>query len=358
MKVGCAFLAAPLPTSIRDSRLSVSLRKHPRTTSPTWRRTAATVMKESQIKVDDKNSLPPEDDFKYTGVGETGPAFLIAAFAQALPFGFPHGGRPMELLYFLSTACSALFIGCKRSPLEPLYSAPLTKLQAIVAPLASSVFLFGAYLLIKYTQIDVSIFFNFATTFLGLSCVAGTVQPLYQSLLPKKLPGLSIPIKLRKALGADKIGPDMILSALTAVGVAGAYIAHLEPNFLFGNVIAYCIGVRVLSIIRPDSFVVACGLLVGLLLYDVFWVFGADVMVTVATQVNSPGKFLVPRDLSQFVNTGSTPYPYSILGLGDCVIPGIFATLALFLDAVLVYGRKEVPIKGPIKSGPYFTSVS
>ena len=54
----------------------------------------------------------------------------------------------------------------------------------------------------------------------------------------------------------------------------------------------------------------------GLLIYDVFWVFATDVMVTVAKSFDAPIKLLFPR------GPGERP---SMLGLGDIVVPGILS---------------------------------
>lgn len=42
--------------------------------------------------------------------------------------------------------------------------------------------------------------------------------------------------------------------------------------------------------ISLDSIKVGCLLLVGLFVYDIFWVFGTDVMVTVAKGLEAPIK--------------------------------------------------------------------
>ena len=54
----------------------------------------------------------------------------------------------------------------------------------------------------------------------------------------------------------------------------------------------------------------------GLFFYDIFWVFGTDVMVTVAKSFDAPIKLLFPKDLF------AAELQYSMLGLGDIVIPG------------------------------------
>ena len=74
------------------------------------------------------------------------------------------------------------------------------------------------------------------------------------------------------------------------------------------------------------SFKIAFVLLWGLFFYDIFWVYGTDVMVTVAKSLNAPVKLLFPVDLT------ATPPKFSLLGLGDIVIPGIYIALSLRYD--------------------------
>ena len=56
----------------------------------------------------------------------------------------------------------------------------------------------------------------------------------------------------------------------------------------------------------------------GLFFYDIFWVFGTEVMVSVATQFDAPIKLLFPRNIFDLPNSKMT-----MLGLGDIVIPGM-----------------------------------
>lgn len=86
-------------------------------------------------------------------------------------------------------------------------------------------------------------------------------------------------------------------------------------------------------------------LLAGLFLYDIFWVFGTDVMVTVAKSFDAPIKVLFPKNLL-------TPTSFTMLGLGDIVIPGIYVALSLQFDYVQAVkkGLKE----GDAYAKPYF----
>lgn len=58
-----------------------------------------------------------------------------------------------------------------------------------------------------------------------------------------------------------------------------------------------------------------------------WWVFGTEVMVKVATRVDVPIKILWPKSVSFAQGRG-----FTMLGLGDIVIPGTFVALGLRYD--------------------------
>ena len=69
-------------------------------------------------------------------------------------------------------------------------------------------------------------------------------------------------------------------------------------------------------LIKVKDFKTGLIILWGLFFYDIFWVFKTDVMVSVAKGLDSPIKLKFPKD-----NTVTT---FSILGLGDIIVPGIY----------------------------------
>ncbi len=89
-------------------------------------------------------------------------------------------------------------------------------------------------------------------------------------------------------------------------------------NNILGIVFAV-LGIKMLHI---NKFYQVILLLCFLFFYDIFWVFGSDVMVTVAT------KFDVPIKL-KFYTMVSKEF---MLGLGDIIIPALLACLALKFD--------------------------
>ena len=78
-------------------------------------------------------------------------------------------------------------------------------------------------------------------------------------------------------------------------------------------------------------------LLGGLFFYDIFWVFGTNVMVSVAKNLEAPIKVLFPTD---FLEAGIFGTQHSMLGLGDIVIPGILIALLARFDYSLGNGKR------------------
>jgi len=108
-----------------------------------------------------------------------------------------------------------------------------------------------------------------------------------------------------------------------AIGALHLKYNHWTSNNAFG--IAFSL--QAIELISLGSYFNGFILLSGLFVYDIFWVFGTDVMVTVAKSFDAPIKLLFPQP------DGSAP---SLLGLGDIVIPGIFISLMLRFDYSLL----------------------
>ena len=99
--------------------------------------------------------------------------------------------------------------------------------------------------------------------------------------------------------------------------------------WFLNDVLAFSICVLMIASIKIPDMKVACALLVAILCYDVFWVyispflFKKNVMVTVASGINLPIKIVIPY----FKGFG-----FSMIGLGDIVLPGLFTSFLLRFD--------------------------
>lgn len=103
-----------------------------------------------------------------------------------------------------------------------------------------------------------------------------------------------------------------------------AYLYHSSRHWVANNAFGIAFSVIGIKLLSPGSFTNAAILLCGLFVYDVFWVFGTDVMVTVAKSFTAPIKLLFIRDWA-----APPEKMFSLLGLGDIVIPGIFVAMTL-----------------------------
>ncbi|KAK9355219.1 signal peptide peptidase-domain-containing protein [Lipomyces doorenjongii] len=99
-------------------------------------------------------------------------------------------------------------------------------------------------------------------------------------------------------------------------------------NWLLGNILGASFAFSSIQILMIDSFKTGYIMLSGLFVYDIFFVFGTDVMVTVATSLTVPIKLTAPRPATASSPRGSN----AMLGLGDIIVPAIFLSLCLRFD--------------------------
>jgi len=209
-------------------------------------------------------------------------------------------------------------------------------------PLMGSASLFSLYLAFKffdkeYVNLLISLYFC------AIGCLALTVTcaPLFASFLGKLgAKRLKFGKPVNHSLPAFIFGEspmDLEVDLTLAEGFAfvasvvfcGFYFKtkHWTMNNVLG--ISFCLqGIERFSL---GTYKIGAILLVGLFFYDIFWVFGTDVMVTVAKNLDGPIKILFPRTI--IPDPITKKIELSLLGLGDIVIPGFFLSILLRFDA-------------------------
>ena len=110
------------------------------------------------------------------------------------------------------------------------------------------------------------------------------------------------------------------------IGVPVGLYYGVTKHWIFNNILGECFSYVAVKSLNLDSFRTGMLLLSGLFFYDIFWVFGTDVMVSVAKGLEAPIKVVFPLDFQ------AETLKFTLLGLGDIVIPGIFIALALRFD--------------------------
>jgi len=134
-----------------------------------------------------------------------------------------------------------------------------------------------------------------------------------------------------------KFGVAEIISWVLSAIVVYAYL--MTKGWILNNVLGLSFCIQGISLLSLGNYLIGCTLLGGLFFYDIFWVFGTDVMVTVAKNFDAPIKLLFPKDIFADV------FEFSMLGLGDIVIPGVFIALLLRYDAFrATKGKTQFPV--------------
>lgn len=116
-------------------------------------------------------------------------------------------------------------------------------------------------------------------------------------------------------------------------------------NWIVNNWVAASFAISGCMVTRVGSFKVGTLMLILLFAYDIYFVFGSTLMVSVATNIDLPIKIVIPTApvnifswseiwSKQLLEIGANA---SILGLGDIVVPGAFISLCLRLDYFQYY---------------------
>mmetsp|Transcript_53447 Transcript_53447/g.86558 ORF Transcript_53447/g.86558 Transcript_53447/m.86558 type:complete len:385 (+) Transcript_53447:69-1223(+) len=130
------------------------------------------------------------------------------------------------------------------------------------------------------------------------------------------------------------LGPIPVLVFILAppcIVCVGTWL--LTKSWILNNILAISLIIFFLTSVRLSSLKVASSLLTLAFFYDIFWVFisssifGKNVMVTVATGLNVPIKILVPLMMSH-----GKKMQFTLIGLGDIVLPGLLICFCLRLD--------------------------
>lgn len=246
-------------------------------------------------------------------------------------------------------------------PKEAKSRETLTSADAMMFPIMGSIALFSLYCAFKYldpshVQLLLTAYFMLA----GLAALTATFADLLRSVtaVRKALDGrgpvvdwkftLRIPFVHGEGSEGEPIHilvlPSHVVAAVPALLIN--YYYSQNRHYMLNNLIGVAFCVQALEAVSLGSYKTAAMLLAGLFLYDIFWVFGTEVMVTVAKSVKGPLLLQFPRAFADAAVEGSKD-EFNMLGLGDIVVPGLFVALLLRLDTTkyLQTLLKEEPLE-------------
>jgi minor histocompatibility antigen H13 len=218
----------------------------------------------------------------------------------------------------------------------------MTQKDAMMFPIIASCALFGLYMVFQiFGKEYINLLLTFYFFVLGIFALSHMTSPIILKLIPGAVPVIPFHLRFDQGEGETKEvvldyefnTHDLVCVALCS-GVGVWYI--LKKHWLANNLLGLAFAVNGVELLHLNNVATGCILLSGLFFYDIFWVFGTDVMVTVAKSFEAPIKLVFPQDL---LENGLNARNFAMLGLGDIVIPGIFIALLLRYDHSL--GRKS-----------------
>ncbi|KAI8339393.1 signal peptide peptidase-domain-containing protein [Chlamydoabsidia padenii] len=240
-------------------------------------------------------------------------------------------------------------------------SETLSASDAWMFPVMGSITLFSLYLIFRYVHKD---YINMMITgyfgLMGTMAMAKTGLLVAQKTIPTTLLKHIQPYKLTLSTkGKDiyKMKLTWVHFLLLGLSVGLTVFYSFTKNWIASNAFGLAFSVNAIQLLSLDSFKTGMILLSGLFLYDIFWVFGTEVMVSVAKNFDAPIKVIWPRDFIAYLVDADAKTTFAMLGLGDIVIPGIFVALCLRYDRHISWKKNP---SGSFRSTnfgkPYFTS--
>lgn len=213
----------------------------------------------------------------------------------------------IALVSLLSCAALVVYLGAKQVLQEiktksPVVEELMSTSDALALPFVGSMVLFSIYVFLRFVPLAyINILMSFLLSIVSVFSLGSFMK--------------------------GYIRPNVLTGIFCC---AAAVLYYLTNNWVVNNILAISIAVSAISGMRISSFYTSFVMLLGLFFYDIFWVFGSDVMLTVASGINGPIKLLFPRTI--FGDHTAT----TLLGLGDLIIPGFFIAQTLVFSSEYV----------------------
>ncbi|KAK2498991.1 hypothetical protein MC885_018844 [Smutsia gigantea] len=290
----------------------------------------------------------------HNGSAEAGGPANGTARPPSTPEGIALAYGSLLLMALLPIFFGALrSVRCARGKNASDMPETITSRDAARFPIIASCTLLGLYLFFKiFSQEYINLLLSMYFFVLGILALSHTISPFMNKFFPANFPSRQYQLLFTQGSGENKEEiinyefdtKDLVCLGLSSiVGVWYLLRKHWIANNLFG--LAFSLnGVELLHLNNVST---GCILLGGLFIYDVFWVFGTNVMVTVAKSFEAPIKLVFPQDL---LEKGLEADNFAMLGLGDIVIPGWGSACVLVHYHAPPGPRQELPSPSPPKA--------
>lgn len=220
---------------------------------------------------------------------------------------------------------------------------PLTSDESWKMPLTAGFVLVGLFMLFKYIGKE---YVNYALvgyfSFLGFCSIKFWIDILCEDVSifqPLKDMDVAKVEVYRWFEGKLDISVFDVIGYLISAAIIAVYIYFRD--WVSNNIIGAAFCLYGFENIYIGSFSTAFIMLGLFFFYDIFFVFGTSIMVTIALGIDGPIKLLLPR---------VTDPRNSLIGLGDILVPGLLLTLCLRYDLLQYVEKRMKESKGKLKA--------
>jgi len=216
----------------------------------------------------------------------------------------------------------------------------MSQKDAAMFPIIASCALFGLYLFFQFfSKEHINLLLSVYFFVLGIFALSHMISPAVKKMLPSIIPNENYHLEFVSGSGEGEQRQEIVnvdfttqdIIVLIGSAVVGVWY-FMKKHWIANNLFGLAFAVNGVELLHLNKVITGCILLGGLFFYDIFWVFGTNVMVTVAKSFEAPIKLVFPQDL---LENGLAAQNMAMLGLGDIVIPGIFVALLLRYDQSL-----------------------
>lgn len=177
----------------------------------------------------------------------------------------------------------------------------LSASDALKFPFMASGALLGLYVLFKNVNNDLLVYlFKINFGFMGASVIGSFLTSRMTQIFPQVS---NIPLFKKKVI---LMGHDLDIDITVHNAIAysiSAFIGALyviTGHWALNNLLGICFTLGGIMLLKVSKFSTVLLLLWLLFVYDIFWVFGSDVMVTVAKKFDVPIKLLFQQEMESF----------------------------------------------------------
>lgn len=177
--------------------------------------------------------------------------------------------------------------------------------DAMMFPIIASVALFGLYIIFKlFSKDHINLLLTGYFFFLEVLALAHLLSPVLGTLIPSSIPNIPFHIGFTKGKGNQK--QDLIDYDFTTYDIICLIVSLiigiwylLKKHWIANNLFGVAFAVNGVELLHLNNVVTGLILLSGLFVYDVFWVFGTNVMVSMSLCLHCQLKFF---EIISFLN--------------------------------------------------------